>query len=267
MLGDEFMPQLIEFGAWAGLTALNNAEKYVKLIKSVGLDRIDLMINDGSKKKQFYLYKKEDDIVSSLKIFKNAGINVSITTWAQPDKTWIDGMAIVGRIATRAEVDQVTLDLEETWINPLKNKSDMEIMTWTVGLIGTLRKFFKGDIALAPIVYANKKVLDIACQMVDIIIPQCYATVKNVPAPGIIGRLERTSVNIYKGYNKEIIMGAAAWNLQGAYGLNPPDAIRASLNATIEQGIHKVRYWRFENLSGPILEAIKNFKKENNANT
>lgn len=261
------MAKLTEFGAWAGLAALNNPKKYVGLIKSVGLDRIDIMVNDGSKKKPFHLYKSEDALVAALKVFKDAGINVSITTWGQPDGTWTAGMAAVGRVATRAGVDQVTLDLEETWITPLKNKSDMEILTWTVGLIGTLKTTFSGLIALAPIVYANKKVLDIACQMVDIIIPQCYSTVKNVPAPGAIGRLERTSVNIYKGYDKEIIMGAAAWNLQGAYGLNPPDAIRASLNATLEQGITKVRYWRFENLSGSILKAIQEFKKENDAIT
>ena len=253
------MAKLTEFGAWAGLAALNNPKKYVGLIKSVSLDRIDIMVNDGSKKKPFHLYKSEDVLVAALKVFKDAGINVSITTWGQPDGTWTAGMAAVGRVATRAGVDQVTLDLEETWITPLKNKSDMEILTWTVGLIGTLKTTFSGLIALAPIVYANKKVLDIACQMVDQIIPQCYSTVKNVPGSGHDGSLERATMNLYKGYGAPIVMGAAAWNLHGAYGKNAVDAVRTSLEATLALGVTEVRYWRFEFLTGEILDTIREF--------
>lgn len=251
--------KLTEFGAWAGLAALKNPDRYIKLIKQVGLNRIDIMINDGTKAGNFHLYLPQDKLVDVLRKFVQSGVNVSITTWAKPHESWTKGMRTVGEIATASGVDQVTLDLEEPWITPLKNKSPIEIFTWNTALVGTLRAHYDGVIAVAPIVYSNKKVLDGVLQAVDLIIPQCYSTVKNVPGSGHDGSLERATVAIYKGYGAPIVMGAAAWNLHGAYGKNSQDAIRTSLRATLDQGITEVRYWRFESLNGEILEAIKEF--------
>lgn len=250
---------IVEFGAWSGVAALKNPEKYIKLYKSIGLDCIDIMINDGSKKGPFKLYFSEDKLVEKLNKFVNAGINVSITTWVQPEKSWTDGMEVVGRIATACKIRRVTLDPEESYVNPLKNKSDAEIFTWAVGIVGTLRKNFGGIIAAAPIVYFNRKVLDPLLRLVDVIIPQCYSTVKNVDGNGPVGRLERATAAIFKGYGKEIIMGQAAWNIEGAYGLSAPDAIRASLTSTLDSGIYKVMYWRLEFLTGEILKAVQEF--------
>jgi len=258
------MNTITEFGAWAGYAALQNPDKYIKLIKQVGLDRIDIMINDGTKPGGFSLYFPEQKLIDILKKFRQSGVKVSISTWAKPETSWTVGMAQVGKIATEAGVDQVTLDLEEPWITPLKNKSPAEIFTWNTSLVGTLRVHFQGVINLAPIVYANRKVLDGALQMVDQIIPQCYSTVKNVPGSGHDGSLERATVNLYKGYGAPIVMGAAAWNLEGAYGKNTYEAVRTSLQATLQLGITEVRYWRFEFLNGDVLRAIKEFLPSNN---
>ena len=95
--------------------------------------------------------------------------------------------------------------------------------------------------------------------MVDQIIPQCYSTVKNVPGSGHDGSLERATMNLYKGYGAPIVMGAAAWNLHGAYGKNAVDAVRTSLEATLALGVTEVRYWRFEFLTGEILDTIREF--------
>lgn len=255
--------KITEFGAWAGISALKNTDKYIKLIRQVGLDRIDIMVNDGTKAGPFHLYLPEDKLVDVLKRFVQSGVKVSITTWAKPEASWTQGMAVIGRVATAAGVDQVTLDLEEPWITPLKNKDPMYIFTWNTALVGTLRVHYNGVIAVAPIVYSNKKVLDGILQSVDLIIPQCYSTVKNVPGSGHDGSLERTTMGIYRGYGAPIVMGAAAWNLDGAYGKKPADAVRASLSATLAQGITEVRYWRFEFLTGEILDAIREFLPNN----
>lgn len=261
------MNKITEFGAWAGVAALKNPTKYINLIKQVGLDRIDIMINDGTKAGPFHLYLPEQQLVNTLKLFLQSGVKVAITTWAKPEASWTHGMAQVGRIATQAGVDQVTLDLEEPWITPLKYKSAPEIFTWNAALIGTLRVHFDGAINLAPIVYANRKVLDSALQLVDQIIPQCYSTVKNVPGSGHDGSLEKTTMNLYKGFGAPIVMGAAAWNLEGAYGKNAPNAIRTSLTAMLNLGVTEVRYWRFEFLNGEILKAIREFIQDNNTIT
>lgn len=253
------MNKITEFGAWAGLAALKNPDKYIKLIKQIGLNCIDIMVNDGSKPGPFHLYLSEDELINVLKKFKQSGIKVSITTWAKPEKSWIDGMTQVGRIATLVGIEQLTLDLEETWITPLKTKSPIEIFTWSMSLIQTLRDSFKGVLAVAPIVYCDKRVMNTILQLVDLIIPQCYSTLKNVPGAGHDGSLEKTTINIYKGYGAPIIMGAAAWNLDGAYGKKPADAIRTSLKQTLALGITEVRYWRAEFLNGEILKAIQEF--------
>jgi len=253
------MNKITEFGAWAGLAALKSPKKYIALCKSIGLTYIDIMVNDGSKPGPFKLYFKEDELVEKLTQFVNAGIKTYITTWVQPEKSWTDGMAVVGRIASRAKIGRVTLDSEESYVTPLKNKSDCEIFTWAVGIVGTLRVHFGGKIAVAPIVFCNRKVLDPIFHMVDIITPQCYSTVKNVDGNGPVGRLEKTTASLFRGYGKELVMGQAAWNIEGAYGLHAPDAIRASLTSTIQQRIHEVCYWRLEFLSGKILEAIREF--------
>lgn len=250
--------KLKELGAWSGYAAFKNPKKYVSLIKSTKINRLDLMVNDGTRKGGFHLYENKQKLIDTLKMFKDeTGIDLSITTWAKPEKSWIDGMLEVGEIATKAELDEINLDLEEPWIIPLKNKSDIEILTWSIGLTNTLKLNFSNKIAIAPIVYANRKVLEYMFRECDIIIPQCYSTVKN--ATGKPGSLEQTTVNLYKGYDKEIIMGAAAWNLNGAYGLSTRDAIRASLTSTLDNNIFRVRYWRFEHLQGEILSTIKEF--------
>lgn len=255
------MSKIKEFGAWAGVKALKNPDKYIKMIKSIGLDRIDLMINDGTKSGPFHIYLPENDLINVLKKFKSSGINVSITTWAKPEKSWIDGMVTVARIAAAASIDEIVLDLEEPWINPLKSKNPMEIFAWTAGLIGTLRVNYNGKIAIAPIVYCNKKVLDHAFGLVDTIIPQCYSTLLNVPGSGHDGSLESATMRIFSSYKKELVMGAAAWNLKGAYGyVNPNDALEASLKAVVDLGVERIRYWRFEFLSDDFVKIIKKYK-------
>jgi len=254
------MLKLTEVGAWAGLAALNNPKKYIKLVKDLSLDRIDIMINDGSTKKPFHLYKSEDELIRILSEFSKADIKVSITTWAQPDSSWTAGMAVVGRIATKAGIDQVTLDIEESYINPLKNKSPVEIFTWNVGIVGTLRSHFNGVINVAPIVYTNRKIVDGILQMVDQIIPQCYATLKNVPGSGHDGSLETTTKNLYKGFGAPIVIGMAAWNLEGAYGKNAKDAFETSLLTILKLGYSEIRIWRLEFINKDILDIIKKYK-------
>lgn len=254
--------KITEFGAWAGLNGLKNPEKYKKLIKSVGVDRIDFMINDGSAKKPFHTYLPEDKLIETLINLKGGGAKVCITTWVQPEESWAKGMETVGRIATNAKLDRVTLDAEESYINVLKNKSPIEILTWAIGIIGTLRKNFDGVIAIAPTVFSNKKVLNDLLKLVDLIIPQTYSTVKNVPGAGHDGSLEKTTMDIYRGYGAPIVMGAAAWNLEGAYGKDAISALRTSIETSLNLGVTELMYWRFEFLTGKILETIREYLRE-----
>lgn len=256
--------KITEFGAWAGLTGLKNPVKYKKLAEQTGIDLLDFMVNDGSKKKPFHLYLPEDQIEKNLSIIRESGAKIALTTWAQPDPTWSAGMQTVGELATRVEAVRVTLDLEESYINELKNKSMVEIFTWAVAIVGTLRKYYNGPIAIAPIVYANKRVLNDVLKLVDIIIPQTYATLKNVPGAGHDGSLEKAAKDIYKGYGAYIIMGAAAWNLEGAYGKSFLEALKTSIETTLSIDITEFMYWRFEFLTKEILDTIRMYLEDKN---
>lgn len=255
--------KLTEFGAWSGAAAVTNPQKTLNIMRAIGLTHIDVMVNDASRgaveKIDFHTYD-QNKIKAMVKLFQNNGIRVSLSTWACPTSDWIAGMAVIGKLATECNVDGVTLDLEEAWLHPLKKKPQDQIDMLSKGLFFTLRNNFKGKIAVAPIVYADQKILNPILQLVDIIIPQCYSTTKNTANLKRVGDLERTAYSRYKSFGKEIIMGQAAWNLQNAYNLgNPANAIRASLTATLELGISKVRYWRLELIEKSLANAIDDF--------
>lgn len=258
--------RLTELGAWSGVAAISNPKKTLEIMKRAKIDHIDVMINDGSRgavERVPFHVRDRAKIVAMARMFQAAGIKVSLSTWACPTEDWIKGMKLVGEIATECNAVGVTLDLEEAWITPLKNKPQSEIFPWNTGLVGTLRQHFKGRIGVAPIVYASTKVLDDVFKTVDYIIPQCYSTTKNTVNLKKVGDLERITMARYAKYGKEVIMGQAAWNLDNAYHLSSPtNAIRGSLTASLEAGVSKVRYWRLEMMYGDILKAMHEFLEQ-----
>lgn len=250
-------------GAWTGLSCLNNPAKAIKLAKNAGINHLDIMINDGTAKKQFHIYHNEQKILDVVKQIQDEGISVSFTTWVLPTEEWIAGIKdVLVPLANKAGVTEICFDLEEPWINPQKNSKDLTTIIkrvyWSTILQNAVHDF-KGKKSATVIVYTNFDVLNFALSWVDRIIPQCYSTLLNCKnrKPG---DLERLTHKIYEHYKTCDVMGAAGWNLEGAYGLHANDALYAALNASIELGYKEVRFWRLDFLTGKYAETLKEFR-------
>ena len=247
-----------ELGAWFGAPELANDATIAKAVNravAVGLNRADVFLNDyGFAGFGVYDLDKVRGLVRALQA---AGIRCSLTTWARPSVDWCNGIRdVVGPLANELGCD-ITFDLEEPWTVALKNASGLDVQTWTDRLFAVRDTAPHADLAVTCIVYGNLHVLSAALNACDTIIPQAYATFTNTSGMKP-GELERIAVRRYEGFGKRIVMGAAAWNLLGAYGTRTPrEAIAASARATWALPVAGVRYWRIGWLYGEVAEAIR----------
>lgn len=237
--------------AWTGRGALADPAQALATARAAGLSGLDLMVNDATGGADWHIYDRS--LVSrAVDLWRAGGMDVSLTTWARPDPRWIDGIASeLSPLAASLGVRGLNFDLEEPWTVPLRASGGSP--EWTGRLFAAGRSVFRGPLGVTMIVYAPMDVLRPACESADVLIPQAYATVKNagnLPPGG----LERTAVERYRGFGKRIVLGAAAWNLEGAYGLSALSAFEASL-AAARGLVSEVRFWRLEMLQGALARA------------
>lgn len=251
------------FGAWTGAAALNDPEKTLKLAENSNMKILDIFVQDHPGTKDFYMYD-EQKIRKAVTYLKAGGIDVWLTTWIKPTKTWIEGMRIVGRLAEELGVSGICLDMEDPWIYGFRSGvTGEEIEALNVDLFNALRESYTGQIGVSVIISQNDiyKVQK-SLELCDVIIPQAYATKKNA-GNRTAGGLEASTVNLFQKYGKRLIMGGAAWNLDGAYGTDKASALQISINTTRALGITEIRYWRLEFFYDPTLaDVIKRQKYE-----
>jgi len=239
-------PKRLRFSAWTGQAAIDQPAHALELAKRYQLDGLDLVLNDATQGEPFRFSRPPAAIAAAVELWQAAGLSVAFTTWGVPEASWLAGMPQVGALAKQCGVKLVTLDLEERWMAGLRPLSALERFDWTARTFEGLRAGgYRGEVGVTCIVYADLAVLSPALEACDVIIPQAYATVKNVPSSAP-GTLERTALERYRRFGKRLILGAAAWNLEGAYQLPALQALVASLDAAKALGVPEVRFWRLE---------------------
>lgn len=220
------------------------------------------MLNDAAGdlkvQRRFHIKEPAERIMRACQTWQQAGIATSLTTWVVPRPDWIRGMRDVGALATATQ-SGLTLDPEEPWTVRLRgNPARAEQVS--AELLASVRSTFSCELAAAPIVYADHRVLAPLLGPCDVLIPQCYANLHNARRRAA-GELERIALQRYRPYGRPIILGAAAWKLEGAYRLPRLAAARASLTAARDGGVEEVRYWRLDFLEADheLCRTIRNF--------
>lgn len=253
--------QIPSFGAWTGASALNNPKETLRIAEASKMRTLDIFVQDHPGARDFYMYDI-NKIRNAVVYLQSGGIDIWLTTWCKPTASWIEGMREVGRLASELNVKGITLDMEDPWIYGFGTfATGDEINKKTEELFGALRESFEGEIAVSVIISQNSiNKVQKALELCDVIIPQAYATLKNAGhrSPG---GLESIAVDLYRKYGKRLIMGGAAWHLDGAYGMDKASALQTSINATRGLGIKEIRYWRLEFFYDTVLsDVIKNQK-------
>lgn len=257
---EEIKAKFDKIGAWTGQSAIFHPDLIIKTIKKAGINHIDIMLNDATgKNKKFHLFDDVKDVKESIKKIQNeSGATVSVTSWVVPTQEWLDGMKnILVPLILELDIEELCLDIEEPWIIPLSKKTKEEIQHWS-DLLKEALSGYKGRISGSCIVYTNMEVVSPILEWCDVIIPQSYATVGNT-AKLKAGALERLAYQKFSRFNKKIILGAAAWKLEGAYGLHADAALRASLNAILELDVYQVRFWSLGWFNDSISKIVKEY--------
>lgn len=248
-----------KIGAWAARSAILNPEAAIKSARNAGINHLDIMVNDATSNKQFHLFTDEKTLRSSLQKIKDSGITLTVTTWVVPSDNWNNGIRdILVPILVDLDIEELCLDVEEPFLIPLKKKNSDEIKKWVDSLKSSILPKYRGRVAVTHIVYTVLAILELFFDWCDVIIPQSYATVGNTKnlKPG---DLERLSYKKYEKYNRKIVLGVAAWNIQGAYGLNEKDALKASLNAILDLDVYQCRIWSLKFVDKSIADVLKEF--------
>lgn len=253
------MTDVVKFdkiGAWTGRAAILNPHKAIKDAKRAGLNHLDIMVNDATSKRDWHLFADIKTVKNSIEIIKNSGLGVSVTSWIVPSDNWINGMRdILIPLLIELDIEELTLDIEEPWLIPLK-KNVKNAEFWSEKLRLAITTNYKGRVAGTCIVYTNLDMVGPILKWCDVIIPQSYATVGNTKGLKA-GDLERIAFKRFEPYNKKIVLGAAAWNIDGAYGLNEKDALKASFNAILNCDVYQTRLWSLRFIDESIASIIK----------
>lgn len=247
-------------GAWSFFSAAVGApRKTLDLCRARRIDFLDVMVNDGSadhlKPVPFVIGHHglgRTDILAAAQVWRDGGLRFGFTTWISPRTEWIEGMALVGELAAQAGAESVTIDAEEPWIVRLRKTPLPEVHALADRATGHLRRTCGARIGITHTVYADWPLVDALLDYADEDVPQAYATGPSPTSRGNAthlkpGDLERVAVARWERHGDArlpIIMGAAGWSQEGAYGLGYLPAWRASLEAGRTAGASGVRVWQ-----------------------
>ena len=258
-------PRPINISAWTGRKAFFSPDAVGIFAARLGLDGLSLFVGDQSRAATqrgglpWKTYGDADRIGQVISTLKKYVPEVWVSVWAQPRADVVDGIrevAIVGRQAGAIGVD---VDAEEAWIHALRRldpSAGIPTVVWSTAIAEAVRQ--QGMLMNVNCIVAAWKDPHLAPLLTraDSITPQAYATVANA-ANREPGNLEWSAYNLFKGYGKPIIMGAAAWNQNGAYrGLSAEDATAASVRQTVALPVDEIRYWHLWLMGGDTTRGI-----------
>lgn len=249
----------VRIGAWTGQAAFADPHKVGRRAKELGLSTLDVMVGDQSAGATvagglpWKTYASPARITEVVRILRGYVPHVWVTVWAQPREDVIQGIAEVSRAAAAGGAEGVTLDAEEAWIQPLRRMG--AVAEWSERIVAAAGAGGV-EVATTTIVYHDRTILDPLLGLSDVVIPQAYATVKNAGARSP-GDLERIAMDRFRGYGARVVMGAASWNQQGAYGLSVREATAASVRTAVGLGVDELRFWQLSTFDAEDIAGIK----------
>lgn len=229
-----------EFGAWAYPSVLHDPADAARMCHDLGVTHIDVMVN-GLDDRNWHC-QPFDKLRAFARYMRGQHIAVSFTSWVRPQDDWVAGLKSLATLC-REEGCGLTLDAEEPWTLPLAPLPPAVISQWSRAVIAAVDR---ARWCLTGIVSVDMRLVGELVRAAPYCVPQAYATVKNagnLRATGADGSLEELAVKRYRAAGaRRVTLGAAAWNLSGAYGLSALGAVEVSARAARELGCG-VRFW------------------------
>lgn len=233
---------MLHVTAWATRSALSNPVQFADDAVSLGLDGVNIMLNDFSGAReptQFKTHSRSQLEALSAELH-DVGLDVTLTTWVMPHDLFIRGM--VEQLPTLIEsmgAVRLDLDAEEPWTQsrdsmPFGAAADQIALGMTGYAMG-----------LSGIPYANTEALMPLAEICPVWLPQCYARpVENSMDPD---HAVTKGVELWRskfGNQGRIIAGLAGWDM----GSDPLRFMTPVVHQALDVGLHEVCYWTAQQL-------------------
>lgn len=236
-------PGLDVVSAWAGTGSMSSPSAVASAVafaKSIGLKRLDVIVNDHSKwraARDFDTYPI-DRITRLADAVVNAGIELHFMSWLMPHAKYIDQAAdVLVPLVQRTQARSIVWDCEEPWTQAARPMNYAAAADLVRGAFGGIMQGVTG------IGYASKAKLGPICAGADYLVPQAYSTSSSGLDPAtVVPQFVARWRNTFPG--KPVVAGLAAYRQTGIKGYTAESALRAAFGgAKADPQIRTAIYW------------------------
>lgn len=230
-------------GAWTGSSSLLSdatMQRDVSFCKSTGIKSVSIMINEFSKARSarsFSTYTP-GKIVRFAALLHAAEIDVTLTSWIMPHKSFLDGAArTLPELLADCRARALEWDAEEPWTQAIQPPPYDEAAAQVRDAFGATR------MGVTAIGYASKEKIGPLAEICDYVVPQIYTTSTSKLDPDTDIELIAKNYREMFGH-KNTIVGLAAYRQSGIHGHTIESALRTSFKHTHGLGyVRAVCYW------------------------
>jgi len=261
--------KLNEIGVWLDDAFSKVNSDYIALLKKANINSVSIMANKSNTKPEDKLWElryKKEDFQKLSKTLNDAGIKVGLTCWPQPSKTQIDlmmkDMAVLLDITGASNF---MVDTESNWHPNFLKKEELKTMQdaskYLVDNMKDAGVKHKVKIELTTFPYHKENSKDaLVAPHMDALFPQAYSVANRdngvIPwddrlGPGKMQELSLKRTKQIKDFKGEFAIGLAAYD-QVFDGHTGQEAMKKSLDKSIELGVTKVFYWSSKWVVGSV---------------
>lgn len=224
---------------------------HVRTLRECGISRVCLMLNQPNERQWAHKAWPSDKVW-----LQEEGIALTLTTWARPNREYLDAMAAeLPELADRMGAD-IELDLEGQWTEAAARRAGWTLAEAEQYLLGCLRPKPTGPRLCLTSAYVRPQIrFGLHCDEVAL---QCYshhdpedpalawdawAGPAHYPARGaVMFRDELARV-------PSQVIGLAAW-AQEFPGHEPREAMQSAWATAERCGVEEIRYWSWTWIAG-----------------
>jgi len=229
--------------AWAGassMTSAQTAREHVAFAKSIGLKRLDVIVNDHAAWRDPSDFTTYD--VGKIETLANAvtaaGMELHLMSWLMPHMRYVDGAArILIPLISRTGALSVVWDCEEPWTQARQALGYETAAGRVAAAFAGVRQGVTG------IGYAPTNKLGPICERADYLVPQCYSTSTSGLDPAtVVPKFASRWRAVFPG--KPLAIGLAAYRQTGISGYTAESALRAAYGGAVADLSARVAiYW------------------------
>ena len=227
-------------GAWCGSSSLADPQRDVDFALANNINRLDIVVNDHAKSRaaQPFTVRSGSSIKKLCTAAQTAGIETHLMSWIMPHAAYIDQAAeLLIPICEDVGASSLQWDAEEPWM--LAEKS----MKYEDASKRIADKFSRLACPMGAnaIGFTSIAKMGPLAKICDYVVPQAYSTASSGVTPGDGQR--RIFERYEKAFNRNIVMGLAAFRQSGIPGHTIESAMTACVNAANDLECDTVLYW------------------------